>query len=51
MTRPQLVREIYFELRRSMMGRATPQEMLDSAPALDIAGRENSLPHACKPRN
>jgi hypothetical protein len=34
MTRPQLVREVYFELRRSMAGRATPREMLESAAAL-----------------
>lgn len=34
MTRPQLVREVYFELRRSMAGRASPREMLESAAAL-----------------
>lgn len=34
MTRPRLVREVYFELRQSLAGRASTREMLESAAAL-----------------
>lgn len=34
MNRPRLVREVYFELRRALAGRASPKEILESAAAL-----------------
>lgn len=34
MNRPRLIREVYFELRQSMAGHASPREILESAAAL-----------------
>lgn len=34
MSRPRLVREVYFELRRAMAGQASPRQILESAAAL-----------------
>lgn len=34
MNRPRLVREVYFEMRRALAGRASSREILESAAAL-----------------